>query len=197
MKKMCVALCAVAAVGTAVSSASADIVTSLAAFQAAIGNDPGQFNNDCNQGSGTVFSGGSPSMTQTVSAPGGIYHSGAFLGVNNAGDAFTVTFSGGPVYAVGGEWFMSNISDAFVPGQVVTLTYSDGTVDVYTPGAADEFRGYISNVPLTSVVMSAGAAGTGSFAGSGTIITSSVAAPAPGAAALIGLAGLGMSRRRR
>lgn len=195
MKKTCVALCAVAAVGTAVSSASADIVTSLAAFQAAIGNDPGQFVNDCNSLTGSAFSGGTPSMTQTMSAPGGIYHSGSFIGTNTPVDSFTVTFSGGPVYAVGGEWFFSNISDAFVPGQLVTLTYSDGTVDSYTPGSASDFRGYISAVPLTSVVMSVGA--TATYAGTGSLITSSVAAPTPGAAALLGLAGLGMSRRRR
>ena len=87
------------------------------------------------------------------------------------------------------------VKAANAPSQF-TLTYSDGMVDSYTPGSFNDFRGYVSAVPLTSVVMSVAPAGTtGAWAGTGSIVTSSV--PTPGAAALLGLAGLGVARRRR
>jgi len=198
MTNLIVRSVAVGAVALAGSVASAQICTSLASFEAAIPNDPGQFNNNCNV-SGSTFTGGTPAMTHTFSAPGGLYHSnssGTFEGTNNNGDAFTVTFTTGNVYAVGGEWFFSDSSDAFVPGLQVTLTYSDGTIDSYIPASFNDFHGYVAAVPLTSVVMSVAPAGTsGAWAGTGSIITSSV--PTPGAAAALGLGGLAGLRRRR
>lgn len=186
---------AASAVTLLASLATAQVATSAAAFQAAIANDPGQFLNDCNSG-GTGGTGGSPAMTHVFSAPAGLYDStssGGFIGTNTSTDAFTVTFTTGNVYAVGGEWFFSSASDSFVPGRLVTLTYSDGFVDTFTPGSFNDFRGYVSAVPLTSVVMTGG--GNGAWAGTGSLITSSV--PTPGAAAMLGLGGLAGFRRRR
>ncbi len=182
----------VAALGVA-GVANAQLFTSNAAFQAAIGNDPGQFLMDLN-GTSENLSGGTPLMTVDFTAPTGIYNSGSFYGANVPADAVTLTLGGG-VRAVGGQWFQTNISDVF-QGNPVTLTFSDGFTTTWTPANAAEFRGYVSGTVLTSVVVSAGGVigGVGNYASMDNVVVSSVPEPATMTALALGAAA--MLRRR-
>lgn len=187
----------VAAFGV-VGVANAQLFTTNAAFQAAINNDPGQYLMTLS-GTNDNLSGGTPTMTADYSATGGaVYHSGAFYGSNLPSDAMTITLGGG-VKAVGGNWFMTNISDVF-QGNPVTLTFSDGFVTTWTPASAAEFRGYVSNQVLTSVVMSAGNQdpnGVNNYASMDNIVISTNPVPEPASMTALALGSLAMLRRRK
>ncbi|MCE9558033.1 MAG: PEP-CTERM sorting domain-containing protein [Armatimonadetes bacterium] len=198
-------LAVVAAMLSVVGSASAQIMTSSAAFQAAIANDPGQFNNPL--GSSTAnWNGGTPNMAYTVTATpiAGLYSDGNFIGVNNNGSDLLITFTSGNVRAVGGNWFHTDFSDNFRP-QGVTLTYNDGTVDTYTPGSASDFHGYVSASPILWVKMSKNSPyidSTGTsiavWASLDNLVTSSHGAvPEPGSLLALGLGAVAMMRRKR
>lgn len=68
----------------------------------------------------------------TFSSPGGLYSNGNFLGVNLPNDVLTVSFTGTPVTAIGGNFFATNISDAF-QSAAITALLSDGTSATFTP----------------------------------------------------------------
>lgn len=182
-----------------VAGAQAQVYTSLATFQTAIGNDAGAYTETFTGNAGSTssqsFSGGTPLMGYTITGPaaGGVYREGTFIGNNNSNSTFTITFTSGNVLAVGGNFFITDFNDAFVTNAAVTLTYNDGTTTTFTPADASAFSGYVSNLPITSLVMSA--PGASRFNTIDNLIVSSV--PTPGAAAVLALAGLVAGRRRR
>ncbi|HNP32147.1 MAG TPA: hypothetical protein PKN96_02510, partial [Flavobacterium sp.] len=90
--------------------------------------------------------------TVSLSAPGGIYSDGTFLGTNNANESITITFSPG-IYGISGNFFDTNNADNVISGNV-TATYSDGAVDSRTVTADTELFGYLSTTPITSLVLS-------------------------------------------
>lgn len=175
-----------------VSSASAATIhTSQATFLAAVA--PGSYTETFAATNPPNYS--ASGYTYAVSAPGStIYDSGSFIGTNNPNIPFVFDFSSGNVTAVGGEFFHTDISDAFQPGISITITLSDGTVDTYTPAAQNEFRGYTSAVPITQLTISAPTGGT--YITLDNIIVGS-AVPEPGSALLLaGALGLTLRRRR-
>ncbi|WP_309613916.1 T9SS type A sorting domain-containing protein [Flavobacterium sp.] len=87
----------------------------------------------------------------TMSAPSGMYSSGSFIGVNNPGETITITFSPS-IYGVAGNYFVTNISDNVVNGNV-NATYSDGATDDRAVNTDTEAFGYFSTTPLTTVVL--------------------------------------------
>ncbi|MFB9089230.1 hypothetical protein ACFFUU_06435, partial [Flavobacterium paronense] len=91
------------------------------------------------------------STSVTLSAPSGMYSSGTFVGVNNPGETITMTFSPS-IYGVAGNYFLTNIADNVVNGNV-KATYSDGAIDDRTVTTDTETFGYFSTTPLTSVVL--------------------------------------------
>jgi len=142
------------------------------------------------------FSGGG--YAYTVSAPGNLYASGSFLGTNLPDEALTITFTSGNVKAVGGNFYATNLSDAF-QSVAMTLTLSDGTTTTFTPTAvASSFRGYVSTTSITSLVISS--PGVSLYAGIDNLVVGTAVAvvPEPAAWALmsLGLAGLLVARRR-
>ncbi|MCF6133303.1 T9SS type A sorting domain-containing protein [Flavobacterium wongokense] len=88
----------------------------------------------------------------SLSAPGGMYTNGTFIGTNNSSESITITFNP-PIYGLAGNFFVTNISDNVVSGNVTT-TYSDGAVDSRTVNSDTETFGYFSTTPLTSLVLS-------------------------------------------
>ncbi|MGC4040042.1 MAG: hypothetical protein QM710_04445 [Flavobacterium sp.] len=94
-----------------------------------------------------------------ITAPGGIYSNGTFIGTNNTGESVTINFNP-PVYGIAGHFFGTDISDTVTPGNI-TATYSDGHVDSRTVATTSETFGYFSTTPLTSLVISSTT--TGSF----------------------------------
>ena len=187
------------AVGLAALSASpfaaTTVYSSSASFMANVA--PGSYTesfNDLPSSPPTTFASGA--FSYTVSAPGGLYGSGEFLGTNLPNQALTITFAGGNVTAVGGNFYSSNISDAF-QSVAVTLTLSDSTSVTFTPtSVTDSYRGFTSTLAITSLTMSA--PGVSLYAGLDNLTVGVTAVPEPASWALMGLgvAGLLAARRR-
>jgi hypothetical protein len=136
-------------------------------------------------------------FSYTVSAPGGLYGSGEFLGANQPDEALTVTFTGGGVTAVGGNFYATNISDAF-QSVAITLTLSDNTSITFTPtSVADSYRGFTSSLAITSLTI--GTPGVSLYAGLDNLTVGVAAVPEPASALLmaLGVAGLLVAGRRR
>lgn len=192
MNKFLLALGAVSLVG----AANAQVFNSLSSWQTAINNDPGAFFNNLN-GTSATLTGGSPTITAAFSvSTSSLYTSGSFYGAFTTAASVTINFTGG-VRAIGANWFHTNASDAFIANRPVTLTYSDGFVDTFTPASVNDFRGYVSNVVLTSVTISAGTStpSPSAFASVDNLRASTVPEPATMSALALGAAA--MLRRRR
>ena len=190
----------VLALGLAALSASSfavtTVYTSSAAFMANL--NPGSYTENFDglpSSPPTSFAGGA--FSYSVSAPSGLYGSGEFLGTNLPNEALTITFTSGNVTAVGGNFYATNISDAFQSASV-TLTLSDSTTVTYTPtSVADSFRGFTSNVTITSMTM--GAPGVSLYAGIDNLTVGVTAVPEPASVLLmaLGVVGLLVARHRK
>ena len=115
------------------------------------------------------------------------------MSTNNAQDWLHVDFTGDPTYSVGGFFFASDISGYFVPGRQVILELSNGFVYDYVPASDSEFVGFVADAPLDWINIDAPDDASYYWSSMDHFYIDS---PAPGALALLGLAGL-MRRRRR
>jgi hypothetical protein len=186
----------VAATGAA--QAATTVYTTAAAFNALLA--PGAYTETFTQpavDSGPLFtySGGGFSYNVTAS-PGDVYRSGTLIGTNTPNETLQLTFTTGNVTAVGGNFFITNISDVFQPVSV-TLGLNDGTTVSYTPTGVGTFRGFISTVPILSLVMTAPTGGQ--FYNSLDNLTVASAVPEPGTYLMLamGLGGMLLVRRAR
>ena len=103
------------------------------------------------------FSGGDFSyQVSTPTVAVGVYRSTTFLGNTYEAESLTITFTGGGATAIGGNFYLTNQADAF-QAQPVTLTLSDGTTSTFTPTSASvgSYVGFVSTLPITSLVISA------------------------------------------
>ena len=154
----------------------------------------------------SVFPGAAPSLdfgpvngySYTVGtqagAVSGLFNDLGFISTDNEADSIVVTFTGAPVTAVGGNFWATDIS--FNPtGTDITINLSDGTNVSYTSTGPSDFRGFISDVAITSIQIDA--PGTAFAWATMDNLTVGAAVPAPGAVAVLGLAGLAGIRRRR
>jgi hypothetical protein len=69
-------------------------------------------------------------------------------------DALLVTFTGAPVYAVGGFFFAADYNGNYQPGNIV-ITLGDGTVQTSSPPDTVTFAGFISDQAITSITIDA------------------------------------------
>jgi hypothetical protein len=132
----------------------------------------------------------------TATAPGNLYAGLGFMSTNNAEALLTFNLSPS-VQGVGGNFFSTDASFAIIPA-TFGVTLADGSAYVGNTSSLADFVGFFSTgAAISSISMSVAGnlpAGT-HFA---TVDNLYFAVPAPGAAALIGLAGLiGGSRKRR
>ena len=133
----------------------------------------------------------------SATATGGIFCSTGYFSTNNP-VAATFTFAPG-VMSVGANIFGTDSIFNIVAARI-TVTLADGSYYGVSTSSPTDFVGFISNgAAISSLTMNAvGAPGSNVYVtannmyfGVGGVV------PAPGAAALIGLAGLVASRRRR
>ncbi len=181
--------------------ASSVTFTDRSVFQAGVlaGSYTESFDGLSDPPAGAVpFSGGA--FAYSAFAASDIYLSGGFLGTSQIDEALTITFTGGNVTAIGADFFTTDISDAF-QSVLVDILLSDGTHETFTPTSlADSFRGFHSDVAITSLTISA--PGQSLYAGLDNLTVGSVQGstnvPEPASLALVGLgfAGLLASRRR-
>ncbi|MCV2366624.1 PEP-CTERM sorting domain-containing protein [Roseateles oligotrophus] len=181
---------------SASSFAASTVYTSSADFMSHVvaGSYTENFNGLSSPPAGGAFAGGG--FSYAVSAPSDLYASGEFLGTNQIDEALTITFTGGNVTAVGSNFYSTNISDQF-QAVSLTITLNDGTVTTFTPTSVlDSYRGFTSNVGISSLVMSA--AGASLYVGVDNLTVGVSAVPEPSSWALmgLGLAGLIAARRR-
>ncbi len=142
------------------------------------------------------FAGGG--FAYTLSAPGGLYVSDLdFIGTNLDDTALTITFTSGNVSAIGGNFFVTDVADAF-QAVSVTLTLSDATTVTFTPTTlADSYRGFTSGVTITSLtIVPPGAA---RYANLDNFTVGAAAVPEPAGALLMALGGAALlwALRRR
>jgi len=151
-------LAAVAALALAASSAMATFYSTEASFTAAI--QPVRYVEDFsnftfgNPLNGTQLTWAAPGGNGygwTASAAQGLYSNISSLSTNVAFDPLTITFSGNPVTAVGGNITNTDITGAIIPG-TINITLTDGTVTSVTNQTSGSFWGYTSNtgVPIAS-----------------------------------------------
>ena len=147
-------------------------------------------------GSYASLTGGSGDYAWNLSAPSGVFLDPfATARTQQNSEKLTLSLNSGNVFAVGGFFFNVDGAGAAKPG-VMRIRLSDGTSFIRTVSNSTTFSGFVSTgASIASVEVSH----AGSFGSQHFVATSGFSigvVPAPGAAALIGLAGV-MTRRRR
>ena len=130
-----------------------------------------------------------PGFTWTATATGGLFAGSGYMSSNNP-TTMTFTFNQG-VQGVGGRFFATDFNFAVQP-TFLQVTLSDGSGFIGSINSATAFTGFYSTGALiTSITL---AVDSGEYP---TADTLSIVVPAPGAVALMGVAGLAGGRRRR
>jgi MYXO-CTERM domain-containing protein len=199
MLRLAAAVGALSVAGLA-TAGTATVFTDMASFMANV--LPGSYTNDfatvpVGDAGPSLNFGPVNGFSYTISATNGgnLFNDPGIVSTNTATDALVVTFTGAAVTAVGGNFWASDI--LFLPtGTDITINLSDGTNVSYTSTGPNDFRGFISDVAITSMTIDA-PEGLGNAWATMDNLTVGVAVPAPGAVAVLGLAGLAGIRRRR
>lgn len=140
------------------------------------------------------YSGSTSGVNWSGSAANGIYAQGGLFSTNNP-EQLNFTFSPG-VQGVGGNIFGTDISFNVVPC-IIQVTLADGSSYVnYATTAADFVGFYSTGAAISSMSIQTTATGAGSVYATVDNLYFTVV-PAPGALALLGVAGLSSAARRR
>ena len=142
------------------------------------------------------ITGNTGGITWTANSSGDLYCSYGLFSTNNANVAATFTFAPG-VQAVGGNIFGTASDFSSISNARIQVTLADGTAYVGYSSSAADFVGFISDgAAISSMTILATKPGVNVWVTADNLYFGVTAVPAPGAIALVGLAGL-VSRRRR
>jgi hypothetical protein len=89
--------------------------------------------------------------TTPIEDGGGLFLSDGVVSTGNPTDSIIVTFSGDPITAVGGNFWVTD----FQIGTDMTVTLSDGTTETFASNAETDFRGFTTLAPITSISINA------------------------------------------
>lgn len=106
----------------------------------------------------------------------------------------TISFTGAPVNAIGGSFFLTNAFGNVV-NSTVSLSFSDGTSVNLTSQSNSTFFGYVSNTTITSLTFSPPA--THHFVSIDNLTVGWSQVPTPGTAMCLVLGSAALARRRR
>ncbi len=131
------------------------------------------------------------------SGSSGVYTDGNFVGNLVADRGLLISFTAGSPLAVGGTFFATDVGDVPVPGATVRLTLSNGFEISFAAGNGSAYRGFVSDVPITSLLISA--PGAERFNGIDNLTVGVVPEPDRGAMLALGTLGLlgWFARRQR
>ena len=142
------------------------------------------------------LSGNAGGIQWTASAPGELYAGSGFMSTNSPEALLTFTMSPS-VQGVAGNFFSTDASFNIIPA-IIGVQLADGSAYVGNATSLSDFVGFYStgaSISSISITVAGNLPAGTNFA---TVNNLYFAVPAPGAVALIGLAGLiGGSRKRR
>jgi len=141
------------------------------------------------------LTGNAGGITWSATANGGLFVQSGNFKAFNANTDVTFTFAPG-VMAVGGNIFGTDSGFNAITSKI-KVTLADGSSQVASAGNAASFVGFISDgAAISSIVVSATKTGADVWVTADNLYFGVTAVPAPGVAALLGVAAL-VSRRRR
>ncbi|MGN6518519.1 MAG: hypothetical protein ACTHK2_03740, partial [Dokdonella sp.] len=103
----------------------------------------------------TYSSGGFGYTIDTTPTPDDLWFFPGVITTNGSGDQIVVTFTAGTVTAVGGNFFASDIDGVAIPGNEVDLMLSDGTTETFSTTDENDYRGFTTAAPITSITIDA------------------------------------------
>lgn len=181
---------------------AATVYTDQTTFQAAL--DPGFYTETFSLGLGSnqpVFSFTNGTFSYQISSGSGdaYYAFSEFMATYDSNRSLIITFTSGNVYGVGGLFFHTDVQEAVLFNSAMTITLSDGTVENIPLTAGNDYRGFIANVPITSLTISAAGAGLFNSVDNLTVggLPSQVVPEPSSVALLLGAGALGAWRLRR
>jgi len=144
----------------------------------------------------STMSGSIGGINWTADASGGLYCESGLFSTNNPNLSATFTFAPG-VQAVGGNIFGTDIDFGSISNAKIKVTLADGSAYIGYSSSAADFVGFVSDgAAISSMSILATKPGVNVYVSADNLYFGVTAVPAPGAIALVGLAGL-VSRRRR
>ena len=144
----------------------------------------------------STMTGSTGGINWTADASDGLYWYIGLFSTNSPNLAATFTFAPG-VQAVGGNIFGTDIDFGSISNAKIKVTLADGSAYIGYSSSAEDFVGFVSDgAAISSMSILATKPGVNVYVSADNLYFGVTAVPAPGAIALVGLAGL-VSRRRR